>query len=166
MAELQKTRICLEGWYYLFIVLFIIGGAVLGEVNLLVILAGMMVGPFLFNWRFSQLTLRDLDVARRLPRRICAGEVLTVSMTAENHRQRLSSWTVMVEDRVQRSGDAIADQARSVRLVLPRIAVGQSCTVQYRTMLMQRGRYRFGPMLVSTRFPLGGAIDDDCGSRD
>jgi uncharacterized protein (DUF58 family) len=155
MAQQQKTRICLEGWYYLFIVVFIIGGAVLGEVNLLVALAGMMVGPFLFNWRFVQLTLRGLVVTRRLPRRVCAGEILTVSITAENRRQRLASWVVMVQDQLQRFNDASGQQSRSVRVLLPRIPVNQSCTAQYRTLIMQRGRYTFGPMQISTRFPLG-----------
>jgi uncharacterized protein (DUF58 family) len=155
MTQHQTTRICLEGWYYLFIVLFIIGGAVLGEVNLLVMLAGMMVGPFLFNWRFTQLTLRNLKIARRLAHRVCAGEELTIAVTAENHRTRLASWTIMIEDHVQRVGDPDRNHASAVRLVLPRVAVGQACTGQYRTMLMRRGRYTFGPMRASTRFPLG-----------
>jgi uncharacterized protein (DUF58 family) len=90
-----------------------------------------------------------------VPRRVCAGEVLTVSITAENHRRRLSSWVVMVEDRLQRFNDASGQQMRAVRLLLPRIAVHQSRAVQYRTMIMQRGRYTFGPLRVSTRFPLG-----------
>ena len=81
------------------------GGAVLGEVNFLIILAGMMVGPFLFNWRFVQLTLRELDVTRRLTHRVCAGETLTVNVTADNRRTRLTSWAVMIEDQILRDGD-------------------------------------------------------------
>lgn len=155
MTQRQTTRICMEGWYYLFIVLFIIGGAVLGEVNLLVMLAGMMIGPLLFNWRFVQLTLRDLTVVRKLPRRICAGEVLTVAVMAENQRARLTSWMVVVEDRFQRAGDNALHSPRTVRLVLPRVDAGLTCTGQYRTRMKQRGRYRLGPMRISTRFPLG-----------
>ncbi len=155
MARRHSMRICSEGWYYLFVVLFIIGGAVLGEVNLLIMLAGMMVGPFLFNWRFVQLTLQDLTVARRLPQRVCVGETLTVAVTAENHRRRLTSWTVMVEDRLVRDGDPDPDHVRTVRLVLPRIPAGRNCTGHYRTQPLQRGRYSLGPLRVSTRFPLG-----------
>ncbi len=155
MARRQTMRICIEGWYYLSVILFIAGGAVLGEVNVLIALAGMMVGPFLFNWRFVQLTLRDLTLARRLPQRVCVGETLTVAVTAENHRARLTSWTVMVEDRLSRDGDPDLGHVRKVRLVLPRIPVGEICTGQYRTELLQRGRYTLGPLRVSTRFPLG-----------
>ncbi len=155
MAPRQSTRICMEGWYYLFIVVFIVGGAVLGEVNLLVMLAGMMVGPFLFNWRFVQLTLRNLEVSRQLSQRICAGDILTVAILAKNHRTRLTSWTVLVEDSLQRNGDPERSEARTVRLILPRIGVGQICSRQYRTVLMRRGRYTLGPLRVATRFPLG-----------
>ena len=74
----MRTRICLEGWYFLAIVLFIAGGAILGEVNLLLALTGMLVGPLLFNWRFVQLSLRQVEVTRRLPWRVNAGETLTI----------------------------------------------------------------------------------------
>lgn len=150
-----KTRISLEGWYYLAIILFIAGGAALGEVNLLLALTGMLVGPLLFNWRFVQLTLRRVDVSRRLPWRINAGDVFTVAIAARNQRRRLTSWTLVVEDRVARIGGADERRPHQVRLVVPRVDPGQSCTVQYRLQPRQRGRYRFGPVRVSTRFPLG-----------
>ncbi len=155
MAGRQKMRICAEGWYYLSVVLFIVGGAVLGEVNLLIVLAGLMVGPFLFNWRFVQLTLRDLSVTRRMPQRVYVGETLTVALTAENRRTRLASWTVMVEDRLARDGDHDRANQRRVRLLLPRVPAGQICTAQYHAELPQRGRYTLGPLRISTRFPLG-----------
>lgn len=155
MSYRTRTRISLEGWYYLFIVVFIIGGAVLGEVNLLVALAGMMIGPFLFNWRFVQLSLRDLSVARRVPPRVHAGDVVTATITAVNDRRRLSSWTVTVEDRLRRQGEEQAGEDRRVRVMIPRVDVGESCSVQYRTRLSRRGRYVFGPLRVETRFPLG-----------
>ncbi len=122
---------------------------------MMVILAGMMVGPFLFNWRFVQLSLRNVALLRSLPQRICAGDELTVAVTAENRRSRLTSWTIMVEDRLLRVGDPEHDRACSVRLILPRVAAGQTCSGQYRTLLTRRGRYWFGPMQMSTRFPLG-----------
>jgi uncharacterized protein (DUF58 family) len=39
--------------------------------------------------------------------------------------------------------------------VLPYVAAGQTAGTEYRLMLSRRGRYRFGPLRVSTRFPLG-----------
>ena len=155
MPGRQTTRICAEGWYYLFVVVFVIGGAVLGEVNLLVVLAGVMAAPLLFNWRFVQLTLRDLDVQRKLPRQMCAGNSLRVAVTASNRRRRLTSWAVTVEDALAREGDGSRGNRYGVRVTLPRVAAGQSAFTQYRVSLTRRGRYEFGPLRVSTRFPLG-----------
>ena len=50
----RQTTICREGWYYLVIVAVVFGGAVFKEVNLLLILAGMLLGPLLLNWRGGQ----------------------------------------------------------------------------------------------------------------
>ena len=167
MRQRQVTRICMEGWYYLFIVLFIVGGAVLGEVSLLVLLAGMMVGPLLFNWRFVQLSLRSLAVTRRLPHRICAGQELTVAITAENRRTRLTSWTVMVEDRTRWAGAFASRSLELVRLLLPRVAAGQTCTGQYRTLFARRGRYKFGPSTYLDPFSARvGALVKGRGPRD
>jgi uncharacterized protein (DUF58 family) len=156
----QVTRVCAEGWYYLFVVLFIIGGAVLGEANLLVVLAGLTIGPLLFNWRFVQLSLRNLDVRRSIPPRACAGGTLTVAVVGANRRTRLASWTVMVEDRVRRVGAAACDGAavgdeRRIRLMLPHLPARSTRAARYRMSLPHRGRYRLGPLRVTTRFPFG-----------
>ena len=155
MAGRPFTTVSAAGWRYLFVVLFIVGGAVLGEVNLLVIVAGMMVGPLLFNWRFARATMRDLTVVRQLPQRIRAGDPLSVSVTARNDRRRLASWAVAVEDSIERVGGAAHGNATRVRVLLPRVAPGRNGTVRYRVALTQRGRYRFGPWKASTRYPLG-----------
>ena len=47
----RQTTICREGLYYLVITALVLGGAMLKEVNLLLILAGMLLGPMLLNWR-------------------------------------------------------------------------------------------------------------------
>jgi uncharacterized protein (DUF58 family) len=149
------TTICPEGWYYLFVLLFIIGGAVLREVNLLVLLAGMMIGPFLFNWRLVKLTLREVDFDRKLPPRTFAGNPLTVAITAQNRRKRLPSWALVIEDAFRLEDVPGRENRMRVRRVLPYVASGQSAGTEYRVLLTRRGRYRFGPLRVSTRFPLG-----------
>jgi uncharacterized protein (DUF58 family) len=149
------TTICPEGWYYLFVLLFIIGGAVLREVNLLVLLAGMMIGPFIFNWRLVKLTLRDIDFERQLPVRTFAGDPLVVTLTAHNHRTRLPSWALVFEDALRLEDAPGRENRMRVRRVLPYVGAGQSAGIEYRVLLTRRGRYRFGPLRISTRFPLG-----------
>ncbi|MED5285489.1 MAG: hypothetical protein VYC71_05890, partial [Planctomycetota bacterium] len=69
----QRVSVTREGWYYLFILTFIVGGAVMRQINPLFALAGLMIAPILFNWRFSMASLRHIDFSRRLPHRIAAG---------------------------------------------------------------------------------------------
>ena len=41
--------------------------------NLMMILAGMMVGPLWFSRRLVAATLRGLAIQRKMPHEICAG---------------------------------------------------------------------------------------------
>lgn len=153
------VRICLEGVYYTLVLAFIVSGAVVRDINLLFALAGMMVGPLLINWRMVVRSVRRLHVERRLPQQIFAGRPFRVEIHAENRRRRTGSWMVVVEDVIhpETTGAGRARHARKskVRVVLPFVGARQAGTATYRAMLPRRGRYRFGPLRVSTRFPLG-----------
>ena len=151
----RHIAICRECWYYLFILSFIVGGAILRDINLLIVVAGMMVGPLLFSWRFVIVSLRRLDVRRRLPDGICAGDLLVVDVTAANGRRRLGSWSVVVEDQIHRDGTAKGNGRKTAKVMFPYVAAGGDKTTAYHGRLARRGRYRFGPLKVSTRFPLG-----------
>src|SRR5436189_233732 len=105
----RRAWLTREGWYYLAVLAFIIGGAVLRSINLLVVLAGMMIGPLLFNWRLVMASLMGLVVRRELPAQVVAGDPLTVEITLENTRWWLSSWLVVVEDWVERQGTGVGN---------------------------------------------------------
>src|SRR5688572_32528649 len=108
-----------EGVYYVVVLAFIIGGAVLREVNLLVLLAGMMIGPLLFSWRWAALSLANLSVERRLPPTIAAGDPLIVDFEVFNHRRRLTSYAVVVTDRSEEHTSELQSQSNLVcRLLL------------------------------------------------
>jgi len=102
MPVRRRAWLSREGVYYLGVLGFIVGGAVLRSFNLLVILAGMMMAPLLLNWRIVMATLRGLVVRRKLPEQVSAGEPLTVEITIENTRRVLGAWLVTVEDWVER----------------------------------------------------------------
>lgn len=147
------TEVCREGWYYLVLTALVFFAAMMLSVNLLLILAGMMVGPILFSWRLVGSTLRRLEVRRKLPHGICAGDQLVVPIEAINPRRRLGSWAVVVEEQIRREGDG----ARPIRptVYFSYIPAGQSLANSYRGRLPRRGRYTFGPLRISTRFPFG-----------
>src|SRR5687768_5295033 len=94
----RRAWLSREGWYYLAVLTFIVGGAVLRSVNLLVILAGMMLAPPLLNWRMVMGNLGGLLVKRKLPEQICAGDPLTVELKVVNPRRWMSSWMLVLED--------------------------------------------------------------------
>src|SRR5688572_26837729 len=83
----RKTTLCLETWYYVVVMCFILAGAILREINLLIVLFGMMVGPLLYNWRAVVITTRGLQVRRRTLDAICVGDLLVVDLEVTNTRR-------------------------------------------------------------------------------
>lgn len=179
MSDRRKTALTHEGWYYVLVVSFIVVGAVWRQVNLMIVLSGLMIGPVLLNWRISAATIRRLQVRRHMPDCVHAGESFGVEMTVRNLRRRLSSWFVGVTDRISYVGGALqthlsdrdvslpggtaCEQAvvrprthsSDVDVLLPQTPAGELSKATYRCSLPARGEYKFGPMSVFTRFPLG-----------
>lgn len=159
VSKRRGVRICLEGWYYVFVLAFIVVGAALRDINLLFILAGMMMGPLLFNWRLVVLAVRRLEINRRLPEQVFAGRPFLVEIYGENQRRHLGSSMLMIEDAIAPEGTEEAspkdDRKTNVKVILPFVPARQSRKETYRVTLPRRGKYRFGPLEVSTRFPMG-----------
>jgi uncharacterized protein (DUF58 family) len=149
----RRLVIAKEGWYYLLVMAFIVGGAMLREVNLLYILAGMMLGAFLVNARVASLSLKKLDVRRRMPERVFAGEKFTVALLAENQRPWFASWAIAARDFIEREDGA--QGAIDVEVLFVQAAPGGRAKATYEAEFPRRGRYQFGPIEISTRFPLG-----------
>ena len=153
----RRTTIRREGWYYLFVLAFVLTGAVLREINLLMILAGMMIGPLLVNWRMAVAALKHIDVRRTLPETVHAGDVLAVQLEIANNNRRLGACAVAVDDVIRVDSDT---ESRRVGgsvgggVLFAHVAAGQSASAVYRGR-PRRGRWRFGPLKVSTSFPLG-----------
>jgi len=102
-----RVTVCLEGWCYLFLVVFVIGSAVVRDLNVLVLLTGMMIGAFLFHWRMVINSLRQIEIKREMPLHAFAGDSVPISIVVENQKTRLPSWTVVVEDSWDRLGPAV-----------------------------------------------------------
>ena len=101
MASTRRTTICREGWYYLIVLLLVFGGAFVREVNLLVVLAGMMAGPLLLSRFMAVYSLRGLQARRKTPQGVCAGDLLVAGVTLSNTRRRVGSWAVVVEEQIR-----------------------------------------------------------------
>jgi uncharacterized protein (DUF58 family) len=155
MRRTNQFSVTREGWYYLFVLAFTVSGAVLREINLLLALAGMMIGIFVYNWWKVITALYLLQVNRRIPERICAGDLLVVDLELTNHRTRGDSWSIVVEDQIQIRETAAGEVPRQIEVLAPRLGARKTARLSYRGRLMQRGHYVLGPIRLSTRFPLG-----------
>src|SRR3954466_4803681 len=102
MVIRRTLRLTREGWCYLFVLAFVMGGAMLRDINLLLILAGVLLGPLLVSVWMVLRSLRRLEVMRRLPRRVGAGELFVVALAATNRARRGASRMIMVEDTIER----------------------------------------------------------------
>src|SRR5687767_15456836 len=135
----RRAWLTREGWYYLAVLAFIIGGAVLRSINLLVILAGTMLAPLLFNWRLVMASLMGLSIRRQLPAQISAGEGLTVEIYVANTRRWMSSWLVVVEDWIERA-EKPTDRAVHAQALITHAPAGGQGVGTYRLTLHRRGR--------------------------
>ncbi len=155
MPRRGRTAICPEGWYLVFLLVTVGTWAILREANLLLIAVGMLFGPLVLNWRLAVATLRDIQVRRRVGTGVYAGGWLTVEVELHNSRRRLGAWMLVVRDWVEREASLGESERLRPRILFPYVRAGDSQRQIYRISLQRRGRYRVGPLVVSTRFPFG-----------
>ena len=165
MTRPRQIRLTREGVYYTVVFLAVLIGAVSRQLNLLMLVGCVMAGPLLFSLIYGRWMLRALHVERRLPAHLHADERLRVDVSLENRGRRFGAWAIRVEDVVERD-DAHASESTAVGVFFPLVAAGETRIVAYEGQLPRRGRYRFGPLRVSTRFPLGFVRHSELVSED
>ena len=145
-----------EGWYYAVVMVLVLAGALLREINLLLLLAGLMAGPLLLSALLALFALRKIEIVRTLPNEVRAGDEAEVSLTISNRRRRWSAWALRIDDRISHAGITPARaESRGVSLLLQRVRPGEQQSATYLGRFALRGRYRFGPLACSSAFPLG-----------
>ena len=144
-----------EGMVYLAIMLMLAVGALLGHQNTLLLVFGLMAGPFVLNGWIVYFMLKGLTIERTAPRHCMAGETITIDVTLNNAKRLLASRIVEVRDFI--SGRILRKSHRetSSTVTFVRIPARSSRTGRYQVSFQRRGIYRLGPMRVSSRFPLG-----------
>lgn len=140
----------LEGWAFLVILITLFIGSLLGRSNMLMMVFASLIGPFVINGWFTFTMLRKLKVRRTLTKRVMAGETFTTTLTLENRKSWLTIWLMRAQDAVTLGAAVLHPEVLFVR-----IPAGTSRQGHYQLLLRKRGRYVFGPMTVTSRFPLG-----------
>lgn len=174
----RQCKLTPEGWVYLIIVCFIATGAILRNVNLLIVATGMLVAPVIFNWRVCVANLRSLSAERIVPDRVHAGEMINVLWACENEGGRITARNIMLHDRLKNeSRDPSKTRWQKVKHFLAELAeqfsqhlnlLGRFAHVNfhavtpsdrgvasYQCVFPSRGEYEIGPAELRTSFPFG-----------
>ncbi|MEM9828820.1 MAG: DUF58 domain-containing protein, partial [Planctomycetota bacterium] len=145
-----RHRVTRLGIHTLCIATFaILGGAIRGF-NLMLILAGLIVAAALVGWRWSRRSVQTAETQRRLPGEAFAGQTFRIRYQLSNHSRTIPLWMMRVDDAVT-SPEGQTQAGRCGAGVVP--AAGASGIV-IRSRIHKRGRYTYGPLVTSTRFPL------------
>lgn len=146
-----------EGLQFLFMIAFILFGAVLRDVNLLIFLAGTLLAMVLIQWRVCARTLLDLSVERRLPRSIHARRPFEIELILKNPKSWLGAWWILVQDRMVFAPiqSTIHRASQTIGLLFLSVPPNSSRRQRYRCVADRRGRYQLMGVELTTRFPLG-----------
>ena len=153
-AELRpnrfRHRLTRLGIHFLFVATFaMVGGSIRGF-NLLLVLAGFLVGALLVQWRTSRRAVESLAVARQIPNEAFADTPFTINYRVSNLSRWLSVWMIRVDDHLQ-----LGDSDLRSRFSCAIGAVGplQNRSTHCKCMVARRGLYRLGPASLNTAFP-------------
>jgi uncharacterized protein (DUF58 family) len=155
MQVKPRILITTQGWYYLFVVLFIVGGAIMREVNMLVILSGMLFGPLLLHWRLTISSLENLSFRRKFNNPTMAGVETRMEILLKNHHRRWGAWFVQVHDRIRLVDQDSTQDASEIQLAVPFVFGNSMATIPFTWDIARRGIYEMGPLYVESRFPFG-----------
>lgn len=181
MLRNRNVSLTSEGFWFILVTLFVLGGAILREGNLLMLLTGLLTGSLAFGFVLARRNLRRLDVWRALPEGISAGDRLVVELSVTSLRRWGGSWAMTVSDQVTFEGDegmrgqalddgwtaaerkalagnsvasGQAHEMARVPVFFPQVLAGKTGRAAYQGRLLRRGRYRFGPLSIASRFPM------------
>jgi len=138
------------GLHFLFVGGFAMFGGAYRTSNLLLMLAALIFGALLMQWRWSRKSAECVAIKRRLPREAFAGKPFRVRYRFTNVSRLISVWTLRVEDEIESLADSENGVAVSgVGLLAPEQTLISYCDC----LITKRGRYRYGPIALMTTFP-------------
>lgn len=152
IKRIGRNRVSLprDGIVYLMMMTVLFIGSVLSRENMLMLVFAMMTGPFVLNGWITYSMLKHVQLKRLIPQRVMVGEMFTAEIILENNKKVLAAHLMEVMDDVNNGDDHL-----SPSVVFRRVGPRQKLSAHYTAKLMRRGIYEFGPLQVSTRYPLG-----------
>jgi uncharacterized protein (DUF58 family) len=117
---------------------------------MLMLVFSLMAGPFIINGAVIVIMLERLSVNRILPPSVFVGEVVAVELVLRNDKSFFASSLMAVTDTLANDRERL-----QTGVLITRVPARDERSARYQVTLMQRGRYRLGPVYVGSRFPLG-----------
>lgn len=155
MRRMHHMSICSEGAYYLVVMAFILTAALIRQINLLMVLYGLLAGPLLISWWLVRRQVNRVEVLRHAPKTAVAGEPFAVEIELQNKRKRGSSFALTVHDELQRRGPRNKSKNPTTDVYCSYLPGGATQRIAYHGRLARRGLYDFQPLRLSSRFPMG-----------
>jgi len=152
--KFRGVSITREGAFFAMVFFFILAGAIVRSLQLLMILAFMLVGPMIYNAWAVYRSLRSLRFSRSVPSILACGENFFVEIKATNIGSS-NSYAVVVKDYLQQVEGFEPEPAHQVDVFFAKIAAHREAVSSYKAVISKRGKYRLGPLSSSTAFPLG-----------
>lgn len=144
----RRLKVTREGKYFIAITLLVGFAAVNTGNNLLFLLLGMLLSLMVVSGVLSEFSLRHLTVVRRLPARAQAGRPHLVEIEVRNHKRRVPSYAIEVED-------LRASHPADKRCFFLKVSPRSAQVAAYRRTPAKRGRDRHIGFRIATRFPFG-----------
>jgi uncharacterized protein (DUF58 family) len=152
-----------EGWVFLIVFLFVALCSILRDVNLLIIVSGMMLAALLMNWRISRNAIRSTLGTLNIPHRIHVGRAVNFQWSITNN-SRIPIWLLEIASQLRQAvPESQTHEPRKrntieptlANVICPRVAPGATAYLSVRVLFWKRGVFEIGPTIFSTAFPLG-----------
>src|SRR5271166_2560995 len=148
MRPPRRLKFTREGKFFVGITLGVGFAAINTANNLLYLLLGLLLSLIVVSGVMSELSLQGLTVVRRLPLRAQVGRPHLVEIEVFNHKHRIPSYAIEVED-------LRARQPADKRCFFLKISPNSAQVAAYRRTPLRRGRDVHVGFRIATRFPFG-----------
>jgi uncharacterized protein (DUF58 family) len=148
MRPPRRLKFTREGKFFVGITLGVGFAAINTANNLLYLLLGLLLSLIVVSGIMSELSLQGLTVVRRLPSRSQVGRPHLVEIEVFNHKRRVPSYAIEVED-------LRARQPADKRCFFLKISPNSAQVAAYRRTPLRRGRDVHVGFRIATRFPFG-----------
>lgn len=148
-----RWRIHVRGVVFLVLLAAVGAAAVVKGNNLLFLVFSSLAGLFVSSVLLTVLTPRRLEIERRFPDSVHAGEPFELALRIRNGKRLLPAFALRFEDRLSREGRAAQVQPAPVHLPIAR--PGERVRASFTAIALQRGPARLGPVTVTAEFPPG-----------